>query len=241
MVTNLSRVPDAHIFAFQEIPKEKKKSPNDTAIFNSMTSLMKAQAYEIESLPERKTTPSVYQFNLLSVVEADMRQIFFDGEKREIEHRKQAHHVASYIIRKKQTFSRVHFVHISVFQEILQEYDRLHEANSSIFTEEQSAFYPEALTDFKRKKVFLNEFKWDISRQLWRISHKFQMKTEDFEKLYIWWNSKAEKVEIILEATEDQVTFLNNSAEFRQVVAKSLKQYYRYDGDFTFVKVNIPF
>jgi hypothetical protein len=41
---------------------------------------MKAQSYELEALPQRKKAPSVYQFNLLTVVDTDLIRLHFqDG------------------------------------------------------------------------------------------------------------------------------------------------------------------
>jgi len=50
-----------------------KGSPqNDKAIFGAMTSLMKAQAYELQALPQRKKASCVYQFNLISSLDGQL-------------------------------------------------------------------------------------------------------------------------------------------------------------------------
>ncbi len=61
-----------HIFAFQQFHKKNGTVQNDKAIFESITSLMKAQAYEMDSLSKRKKTLSFYSFNLISVAETDL-------------------------------------------------------------------------------------------------------------------------------------------------------------------------
>jgi len=65
------------VFAFQEMDQKTGAPQNDKAIFAAATSLMKAQAYELGALPLRKKKPSVYQFNLLSVVDADLVRLMF--------------------------------------------------------------------------------------------------------------------------------------------------------------------
>ncbi len=44
---NALKISDADVFAFQEMKKETGASQNDKNIFNSVTSLMKSQAYEL--------------------------------------------------------------------------------------------------------------------------------------------------------------------------------------------------
>jgi hypothetical protein len=69
---DLLQVPNRHIFAFQEMNKSSGAPQNDKKIFESVTSLMKAQAYELSALPQRNRPRSVYQFNLLSGIDTDL-------------------------------------------------------------------------------------------------------------------------------------------------------------------------
>lgn len=70
-------LPEVDIFAFQEMDAGTGKVKNDKAIYNSITSLMKAQAYEFSSLPKRKKNKVIYQFNLLSIIDADLIRLHF--------------------------------------------------------------------------------------------------------------------------------------------------------------------
>ena len=74
----LFRPKDYELFAFQEMAESSGAVRNDKAIYQAVTSLMKAQAYEVQSLPRRKKTPSVYQFNLVSVLDGQMVRLHFD-------------------------------------------------------------------------------------------------------------------------------------------------------------------
>lgn len=56
------RKPSVDIFAFQEMNKQSGSPQNDKAIFQSITSLMKAQAYELRALPDRKKDLCIYHF-----------------------------------------------------------------------------------------------------------------------------------------------------------------------------------
>ncbi|HDL8492555.1 TPA: hypothetical protein PXR57_004194, partial [Yersinia enterocolitica] len=63
---------DGHVFAFQEMFKKNGKPDNDKNIFNSITSLMKSQSYELASLPNRKKNRTIYFFYLLSIVDSQL-------------------------------------------------------------------------------------------------------------------------------------------------------------------------
>ncbi|MEL8665128.1 hypothetical protein J4W31_23950, partial [Escherichia coli] len=48
------------VFVFKKMLKKNGKSDNDKNIFNSISSLMKSQSYEISSLSKRKKERCVY-------------------------------------------------------------------------------------------------------------------------------------------------------------------------------------
>lgn len=77
--------PQVEVFAFQEMNKSSGAPKNDKAIFSAMTSLVKAQAYELSSLPARKKAKAVYQFNLVSVVGSEMYRLMFATKGKGIE------------------------------------------------------------------------------------------------------------------------------------------------------------
>lgn len=232
-VKGISGIPGTHIFAFQEInKKDDKKFPNNETIFNSITSLMKAQAYEIESLPERKTSPCVYQFNLLAVAEADMRHIFFNREKRQVQQIDQAHHVASYIIKKKQTFSRIHFVHASTFERELRQYDRLHEANCLVFKEDRETFYQDMIKDHRRRRLYESDFKIQLSDKLrGKVQSTIWNSMRD---LLLLWSEKYNEAIIQLRLPQGQIDFLTSSHQVKTIVREVFQTIYMYDGKFSF-------
>jgi hypothetical protein len=74
------------LFAAQEICLSNQTAQNDTAIFGSITSLMKAQSYEMASLEARmQQTQNTYSMHLLTVADCDMYTVKFSpGGKRVI-------------------------------------------------------------------------------------------------------------------------------------------------------------
>lgn len=79
-VTGVLDTPAVEVFAFQEMNKASGAPQNDKNVFAAVTSLMKAQAYELGALPLRKKTPAVYQFNLLSIVDTDLVRLMFSSD-----------------------------------------------------------------------------------------------------------------------------------------------------------------
>jgi hypothetical protein len=151
--------PTVEVFAYQEMDKVSGRPQNDKPIFSAITSLMKAQAYELAALPGRKKSASVYQFNLLSVVEADLIRLMFSGDTISSSDLETEHYLARYIVRKRETFSRIRFIHANVFNAVLEDYGRLHAANCKWFAEEIDAFYEGLVQDWTRAKVLLEDFK----------------------------------------------------------------------------------
>lgn len=107
---------------------------NQANIFNSLTSLMKAQSYELTSLPQRRKEPAIYQFNLLSVVDSDLVRLHFKGTAVTATEVDSEHYIARYIIRRTPTVSRIRFLRAQAFEKTLPDYDRLHSANCKWFS-----------------------------------------------------------------------------------------------------------
>ena len=239
-VTNLFSIPAVHTFAFQEINKKQKKVANDEAIFNSITSLMKAQSYEIASLPKRKKTSCIYQFNLLSVVEAEMKRVLYLKGGPVVSDLHQTHHVASYIINKQPISARIHFVHSNMFEGVLEEYNKLHTANCSLFARDYKDFYVGVIKDFNRRQVFREEIKTDIfSRLQWIIPKEDRDKVK--RSLCLTWNSEEDRLEIQVDTTPETIESLNNAKNIRELVSQLLSKYYKYEGSFLFTIDEIPF
>jgi len=239
-VTDALGVPTVEVFAFQEMDKASGKPQNDKPIFSAVTSLMKAQAYELSALPVRKKTPSVYQFNLLSVVDTDLVRLMFKGSQIDCTPLETEHYLARYIVRKRETFSRIRFIRASAFSSALQDYSRLHQANCQWFGGECDAFYSGLVKDYKRTPVFADEFKkrihWPLS---WRLEKQFH-RSVDFGSPSIYWSEPSNDLWVGVSVTPEVMAFLNSDPQVKELVSKALKEIYRYEGGFHFDD-DIPF
>ena len=154
--------PEFEIFAFQEMNTKDGSCKNDKAIYDSIISLIKAQAYEMFALPERKVAPCVYQFNLLSVVDANIVRLLFKGDKISSELTTSEHHVFRYIHNKKQSFSKIRFINASIFENKLLDYESLHKANLIWYGEACDEFYADIEKDSSKLTVYLADLKKEI-------------------------------------------------------------------------------
>lgn len=234
-------VPDVDVFAFQEMTRDGGAPQNDKNIFNAVTSLMKAQAYELSALPQRKKAIAVYQFNLLSIIDSDLVRLKFAGDKISAELIDSEHYIARYIIKKKESFSRVRFIKASSFKAALADYNRLHAANRDCFERINNHFFEEALTDSKRTEVLIDDFrsklKWSL---LYRLERRFK-KSFETTSLSLNWQAKESRLAVTLPADPEVFEFLNGDTDLRAAVASALKRIYRYSGEFIFAEDAIPF
>lgn len=213
---------------------QKGTAQNDKAIFSSITSLMKAQAYELGSLPQRKKENCVYQFNLISIVDSSLVRLHFEGASIKGCEVNDEHYIAGYIIKKEQTSARIHFVRAEAFSGILQEYNLLHDVNASYFTAVHNQFFNQILKDDRKLDLFEEELLKVLSRQ---IASKADLY---IKKLFVFGTPKEESINIwIPDLDKEQIEFLNTNAFVVSSTKEALRKLYRYDGKFRFI--DIPF
>ena len=237
------RMPGADIFAFQDMNLTSGAAKNDKPIFDAITSLVQAQAYELGALPARKKNPFVYQFNLISVSQADLVRFDFNGDEISSTPLASEHYIARYIIQRQETFSRVHFVKAEAFAKILPDYNRLHEVNCLLIKERDQEFYASVVTDRKRLVIYLADFRKALAHTLnWRVSLDLKL-SKDFKGMDLEWDDKSQQIHIELEVgfNENIIAFLNADALAKNAAADVLKRLYRYSGSFSFVEYKFPF
>jgi len=235
--------PQVEVFAFQEMNKVTGAPKNDKAIFAAMTSLVKAQAYELSSLPGRKKTRAVYQFNLISVLGSDMYRLMFAANGPGITSLKldSEQYIARYIVSKRESFSRIRFITSQAFPSALDDYARLHVANVKWFSAEQSAFYKDIMKDSDRVQALSKLFYAKIKDAVkWRVEAHFKNIKNFDEEPFLFWEEKAGALEVSYFETDDVGRWMNESPEIKKIVGNALKNIYRYAGPFQFT-FDIPF
>ncbi|WP_212810378.1 hypothetical protein [Pseudomonas sp. Ost2] len=233
--------PGVDIFAFQEMNKISGTPKNDKNIFASITSLMKAQSYELDSLPSRKKLPCVYHFSLLSIVDSEIIKILFDENTKTASSINSETYIATYIIKRTAQSSRIRFIRFNYLEDVMAEYSELHDFNCGYFSRANEEFYKDAVRNRKKQDILLKDFSEEVSRHLkWRI-HRLFRQLINFGDLSLYWNKASERLEIGLpNLKQEEIDKLNSDQESIDIVSKSLLVIYRYKGAWIF-EVDIPF
>lgn len=234
--------PQKHIFAFQELNKNKGTPQNDKAIFNSIVSSMKSQDYEIASLDKRKKQEAIYNFNLISVVQAPLLRINYGDDEPSVDNISSDIYVGSYIINKRETISRVHFIMSEEFDSFLGTYNRLHSHNVQQTSVIFESYFADCLKDNKKVDLFLNEFSQSIRFNIYRVIRGLRSDDNINNVIGISWKEAKKSVAITVDDVwrEEEVEALNSNSELKVKVAAALKKIYRYEGEFYFDD-SVPF
>lgn len=234
--------PQKHIFAFQELNKNDGKPKNDQAIFSSIVSSMKSQDYEIASLDKRKKQEAIYNFNLISVVQAPLLRINYGDGEPSVDNISSDIYVGSYIINKKETISRVHFIMSDEFNSFLSTYNMLHSHNVQQTSVIFESYYADSLKDKRKVDLFLKEFSRNIRLDIHKVIRGLRTVDNINNVIGISWEEEKNCVEITVDDVwrEEEVEALNSNNELKVKVASALKKIYRYEGQFHFDS-NFPF
>ncbi|MFP3977620.1 hypothetical protein [Marinobacter sp. KMM 10035] len=233
--------PERHIFGFQEMNKESGAPQNDKNIFNSITSVMKAQAYEMNALPIRKKVPCAFQFNLISIAQAELVRLDFEGGPVTGVAVDDEVYVADYIIDKQQTFAKVHFIKSDKFRDILEHYNQLHKSNLDAFKAIYEKFCDEITKDHKKLNLFqknlASELWWPVYKEFRHLSELSRI----FEDGWLGWNDKENVLEFEVDLESSDVEQINLVEALREKLSQALKKYYKYEGKSRFAVSDIPF
>jgi len=234
--------PEVEVFAFQEMKKSSGAVRNDRPIFDSITSLMKAQAYELSCLPSRKKEGSVYQFNLVSVAGSDLVRLHFhaNGEV-EATPVDSERYVANYIVNQERTSAGIRFVRASAFPAVLDDYAQLHDANCEFFDGLCDSFYADAVKDRRKAAVFIGTFRERIEWPLCCAVRNAPEETDDPGDVSLWYDKEDELLAVLVELPEATVAALNKNASLNKATREALTELYRYEGCFSFRVNPFPF
>lgn len=240
----LFSAPNVDVFAFQEMSKINSSPQNDKNIFASITSLMKAQAYEISILKERqKNKNRIYQFNLASIIDSDLVRILFDGDDTSSELVESEDYLCRYILNQKEEIARIKFITASAFPQVLEQYSKVHTSNCEFVQESHDKFYRDAYKDWPKTQVLLPEFnilaKPAIRLAIYRLTNKFSNAID----LSLSWNEKQQSLSVDIDAEGinlDIIAKLNQDTQLKNEISKAVRTVFHYERDFSF-DINIPF
>lgn len=231
--------PEVDIFAFQEISKEKSTCQNDKNIFNSITSLMKAQAYELNSLKANRVKDNqvFYQFNLISVIDSELVRIKFDDKKTEASVIDSDDYISTYILNKKTSTSRIKFLTAKKFQETLKEYTTLHSENSLLIKHLDDMFFKDILLSREKAKLLLPDFREMIKKYLWSPYYSATQESLNIDDFDIAWDGRNGEAVVEIDVSRKIISELNDDDACIKAAKKALQEVYRYNGRIYFEEV----
>lgn len=246
---------DKQVFAFQEINRTTGKPQNDKNIYNSIVTIIKASEYEKKSLNARKKIKAFYNFNLISVVDCEMFEIFFKDDVTEIKNIDNIRYLNRHIINNNEEFYRVHFINFNNFENILLKYNVLVDWNFAFYFDLFKSYYVDVFNNIEAVSIYWNDFNKEI---LWATNYIFktvykalmgedintEIKNIDYE-----YDNDEKLLNLIPVFKSSQYDILNDDLKIKlnknkflnDYIRKQLIKWYRYNGNFQFSEYKIPF
>lgn len=238
------------IFAFREYNVKKSNIANDSAIYESINTLLKSQSYELNSLIEgRKSKPSYYSFNLISVSDViSMLKVHCEGEEITTEHIDKINYINRFIIRQAVNNSVINFVSLNAFENKLKEYSKLHRHNTKLIESELDEFYKVNLfSDYTAKKLIYDRAKESLIGDLHfyfaiELNGFNYYEYDDIKDLYLESNNKDKTFYFSIRRNNRQLlNVLNGNDEVQTIVSTWFLSNLYYKGPFYFEIDEHPF
>jgi hypothetical protein len=241
--------PEDHIFAFQELCTTHGTAKDDKAIYQAVTSLMKAQGYEKASRKkkcEEDSRKRLYNFSLLSVINgellvAKLNEDFVGDVDASIGKTNLATYIGNYIIDQSEIVARVNFVTFDALDDVIYAFDEMHKYDTTFFQGRIDEYFKDPFTDEAASNVFKRELESRIVRWINMIISRVGLDGPDVDELRLGWKSPGRELGIYISAYED-ATFdaLNADKKLKERVQSALADLYRYHGAFSF-DMDFPF
>ena len=219
---------EVNLFAFQELKRSTGAPQNDRAIFQATTSLMKAENYEMKSLPGRREEPALYQFNLISILDGDLVRLHFDGGQVTASERDSDVYIGNYIVDQVHACSRIHLVRASAFGAFLDSYDALHQSNCLYFSELRNSFYDSAVSEFDRRKLLQEDF---LSKINWRVDFALRRSVKN---MWLSHSPETDALVVGIEAQPQEIEILNSDEGLLDRLRQTARSIYRFSGEVRF-------
>lgn len=238
---SIMQPPDVDVFAFQELNKTNGKPQNDKNIFVSLTTLMKAQSYEMGALEFRKNYKCIYHFNLISVIDSELIRIHFIDDKIDQFNIETELIVARYIIKKKEQFFRIRFIKADSFGEYIESFNQLHDSNIDFFGMLRNSFYHDVIKDYSKVNLLSKEFMNEIAKDIIAASG-YELNNEIVKNnFFVNWEEAKQYLRIFV--TEDEVLCekLNLNEKLTSSTKYALLNIFHFSGEFIYETDPVPF
>lgn len=213
---------------------------NDDQIFSSIVSVMKALDYEIDLLGTRmRNRRRLYHFSLLSVVDAPLVEVAYEGRSTKVTEVDGITHLARYMVKKRELSALVHFISASSLPNYVECITSAAAKSAEFFSELVGKSYQAIEGNSKVRQIIADRIK---SRLVWRINATIEAYTGEKGRISeLSLDYRKGRLELEIDTFDDEVLkTLNEDDALADQVSKILKGHARYEGGFVFTE-NLPF
>lgn len=219
--------------------KDKHKAPEpirftakgDFSLYEGTMSLLKALAYETRAVQQRRGSTKdqvVYQFNLIQLLDGDMYEAVFGGQKPDVRRVERFRYFARTMLDGRDFSARIEFCTKPAYEQLLQELANVHEFNCKHFNDKVKTFYETVLTTPDRRDAMLPEFARRLA--LWISTFQDQETPSGTGWLRLEFSESPGLLKILLSIDNDVLQRLRQSKGFSSWTSRAAKEVYRYTG-----------
>jgi hypothetical protein len=232
---------DKVVFAYQEIKKSSNAASNDTNIYNSIASLIKAQSYEIKSLKagRKKINKVVYNINLVSIAEIGFHELHYGTNEITTSSISRINYINRFLINTEETYSKIDFVNFDILPNVLSEYDALHSWNIEFYEKLDKDFFTGVFSSAEKSKIVIEKIKEKLFKYINWYAEESPHPSFDYHFFFV--DKDKDTVRINITDNNELNSFLNSHNHIKNYTKKLLKDYFRYAGKFTFHDDLLPF
>ncbi|MGN1813032.1 hypothetical protein ACKE69_19575, partial [Yersinia enterocolitica] len=218
--------PHKQVFAFQEMFKKNGRPDNDKNIFNSITSLMKSQSYEISSLTKRKKERCVYFFHLLSLIDSNLITLDCSNEHIEACEVNSQVYISNYIINGESVSSKINFMTPDGFSDLIKSYNSLHKHYCQYIAHCYNDFFTDALEESSKQNILTGELNKKFGRKIRMLIYRNLKIYDKFDITRI--SSYKNNIHIDIDTKNDKlISSLNQNEEIRKELVKMIEDIFR--------------
>lgn len=219
-------------------PAKPATAQNDSAIFNSISGLLKALDSEISALPNRvRNKKRLYLFNLAVVVDAPLVVVKYQKSGVEVVPTNELLMLAQYMVSRRHLSAQVRFLQADRIKWFIEELDHLATVNGRFFAGLVHEAYSAILTDDAVRKYYSGV----LTARLKDTLNFILAKESAHEQLGCIELGARDKTLILgLDTFGDAALVLNENKKAQEVTKQALKQTCRFEGPFRF-EDDIPF
>lgn len=231
---------DRIVFAYQETRKSNHAPSNDSNIYSSIASLIKAQAYEIASLKDgrKKDEKYVYNINLISVADIDLYELHYDKNSVSTLSIDRINYLNRFLISSQEQHSKIDFVKVDILEKVIEEYNTLHDWNVNFYKTINKEFYNDVFTDYGKRTLIVDKTK---SNFLWYVKNYTSNTLSNIDFNFLFLDQNDENVLINVSDSSEVNKILNSNRKLHHHTSEWLKNNFKYSGKFIFTEDLLPF